>query len=336
MEVIKPATLDILSHAAPSLSTTSDMPVVETKPDAANKGAPPTKETKDKAVSAPEGGAGETKPEDATGKTDELTDETTDAGKPPRGVAKRLAQLEREIGEGKRIAESERQEKLRLLALLEARGKPEDKPTARSDSDAPVRPNKADFTDPDAYDLAVDQYHDSRAEWKVKAEVDARMEAQAKAVETRQIEEGQKAAHDAHTVRAEKAREKYADYTEVAESPSVQVSIPVAHAIIHSEDGPDIAYYLGKNPAEASRIFALNPALQLVEIGRIAVKLQGPATSVQATVTKAPVTQAPKPGKRLDAGSESSTKSLEEMTAEEYAEVYRNRPENRRRPGMRQ
>ena len=41
MELKKPATLDILPAGAPALSSTSDMPVVEIKPDASNEGAPP-------------------------------------------------------------------------------------------------------------------------------------------------------------------------------------------------------------------------------------------------------------------------------------------------------
>jgi hypothetical protein len=62
--------------------------------------------------------------------------------------------------------------------------------------------------------------------------------------------------------------------------PSLPMSrsrFPMAHAILHSEQGPDIAYHLGKNPAEAERISKLAPALQLVELGKIASKLEAPA-----------------------------------------------------------
>jgi hypothetical protein len=34
MEIVKPITLDLLDTKAPALSATSDMPVIETKPDA--------------------------------------------------------------------------------------------------------------------------------------------------------------------------------------------------------------------------------------------------------------------------------------------------------------
>jgi hypothetical protein len=334
MDVTKPATLDLLDTKSPALSSTSDMPVVETKPDATAKVDPPKKEVD--ATAAPDKGKTDTE-ESATSPESASASEPQ---KPARGVQKRLDELTKQREDALRNAESERQEKLRLLALLESKGKPESEPKVQDDTE-PVRPQKAEFADPDAYDEALDEYIDARSAWRADKAINEAREKDRKDAEQRQIEEGQRAASEAYAQRREKAREKYSDYTEVAESPQVNVSIPVAHAILHSEHGPDIAYHLGKNPAEAERISKLPPPLQLVELGLIVARLQGPATSVQvdaATVQASPPvkSQAPKPGKPLASGSDNSTKNIEEMSVEEYAEVYRNRPENKRRPGMRQ
>lgn len=330
MNIEKPATVDILDAPKPSLSSTSDMPVVETQPDSTPKAAPTDKDVK----AAPVEGKTDTE-ESAT--SPESASASEPPAKPARGVQKRLDELTKKIGDAERLADTERQEKLRLLALLEAKGKPE--PEKMHDDSEPVRPQKADFADPDAYDKALDDYIDTRSAWRAEKAITEAREKDRKEVEQRQIAEGQQAARDAYTSRVEKAREKYADYSEVAESPSVNVSMPVAHAILHSEHGPDIAYHLGKNPAEAERISKLPPPLQLVELGLIVASLRGPATSASTGDAPKPLpakSSAPKPGKPLQSGSDNATKDIEEMSVEEYAEAYRNRPENRRRPGMRQ
>lgn len=50
-------------------------------------------------------------------------------------------------------------------------------------------------------------------------------------------------------------------------------------AIALGENGQDVAYWLGKNPAEAARISQLPPMLMVLELGRVSAKATAPAPS---------------------------------------------------------
>jgi hypothetical protein len=135
------------------------------------------------------------------------------------------------------------------------------------------RPKRADFNDPDEYDDAVDAWRDARDDQRVaareaalaKTAIETAAESAKKSAET----ENQKII-DTWQSRRSAAVEKYEDYEEIAESKDTQFTIPMLHAVINSEYGPDIAYWLGKNQKESARIAAMtNPIHQALAIGRI-------------------------------------------------------------------
>lgn len=92
----------------------------------------------------------------------------------------------------------------------------------------------------------------------------------------------QELAREAYQARVEIAAAKYPDFHSVAGNPNLPITPAMAEAIMDSEHGPEVAYHLGKNPAEAARIANLNPVSQARELGRI-----------EALVSQA--RQAPKP-----------------------------------------
>jgi hypothetical protein len=306
--VQKQVVLDILeTPGTPALSSTSDVPVVETKPDAQNEGAPPAVPAKKEEV-APEAEA-EQPGESATPATEEHPGQPAEEGKTPRGVGKALAELrqQRREAEAKTAAAEERLNKaLEALEIYSGRREPED-----TDPE-PVKPARHEYPDPDTWDNAMVEFADKKAAWTARREVEAiRAEDQSKAQEAA-IVASQTAAREAYAARMEKARAKYADFEEVAQSPDVQVSVPMAHAIIHSENGPDIQHYLGSHPEEAARIMKLSAPLQLLELGRLEERIMSPAP-------KQPVSAAPKPIKPIPPSSEPATKSADDMSMDEYA-----------------
>jgi len=327
MEVEKKITLDLLNVSVPAMSSTSDMPVIETKPDATNKGAPPKEpEAKEsETMAAPEA---ETPADDKTKEESATSPEETSASdepvkKPAKGVQKRLDELTREREEARRLAESERQERLRLLALLESKDKPKAQPDGEDPE--PQKPVK-DPANPEAYEAALEKWIEERSSWTARRETKTILEEANRKAAEQQATERAREAQQVYASRVEKAKVKYPDYTEVAESPDVQISIPMAHAITQSEDGADIAYFLGKNPEEAKRISSLAPPLQLVELGKISARLTQP--------TPKPVSAAPAPGKPIKASAE-VTKTPEEETMEEYAARRKKELAADRRPGVR-
>lgn len=326
-------TLDLLSIETPSLSSTNDMPVVETKPDATNEGKPPEQKPapEEAKVAAPDEGK---KPaESAPAETpDEDAAANAEPKKPAKGVQKRIDELVKQREDAERRADAERQEKLRLLALVE-KGK-EDKPAAEEPL---ARPTRTAFASDEAYEAALDEYIEAKSAATAQREIQKTIAEQRQKAEQEAVEKGQREVQAAYKARVEKILEKYPDYHEVAESPDVQVSMPIAHAIVASEHGPDIQYYLGKNPAEAQRISALSPVQQLVELGRLVAKFETPAKAVEPPEKPKPVlSAAPKPIKPLEAGSEAqSRKSPDEESMEEYATRRQKELAAERRPGAR-
>ena len=324
LETEKP--LDLLDDKSPKLSSIDDMPVIETKPDVVVEAAPA-----EEAVIE----------ESATSDQPEVPAATT-APKKAQGVQKRIDELTRQREDERRRADAENAEKLRLLAMLEARDKPAPK---KAEESAPVKPIRTEFPDPDAYDNAMDAYYEQRAEYVAQRKYDQLVAEQHKKESERRVEEQRQEVQKSYNERVTKTREKYADFTEVAESPDVNISIPMAEAIFYSEQGPEIQYYLGKNSAEAKRISAMtmtvyNPEVgqmvvvsdarrQLLELGVIAANLRTP----QPVVTK-PVSSAPAPGKPIRTASEPD-KDLQDLSMDEYAQKVREREAARRKPGAR-
>ena len=139
------------------------------------------------------------------------------------------------------------------------------------------RPRREQFDTPDAYDAAVDQWA-AMVRDQAANEAKAATLAEAKAAQEKALTDAREAAARADqealattwAERRAKALETMPDYEAVAESDNVQISPPMAEAIMRSENGTEIAYHLGQNPAEAARIAALpNVGAQLFEMGRL-------------------------------------------------------------------
>lgn len=307
MDVEKPVTLDLLdTSGVPALSSTNDMPVVETKPDATNEGKPPALDTP---AAAPDEGAQQPE-ESATSATEEAPAEP--AKKESRGVQKALDRLTAEREEQKRRAEAAEERLDRALAALEqTTGKPaaEGKQAADTDNPAPVKPDKQEFTDPDAYEAALEKFYDERAQWTVRKELQAKQAEEAERAQKEAIEQQQKVILEAHTKRVEAAKAKYADFDESLAG--VEVPGLAGIAMQHSEQGVEMMYHYAKHPEEAKALFNLSPPLMIMELGRLAERLAAPQRPT--------ISAAPPPINSRRPSSVPQAKSPEDETMEEYA-----------------
>ncbi len=112
-----------------------------------------------------------------------------------------------------------------------------------------------------------------------------------------------------------KAEAKYPDFKKVAFNPDLAITPAMSQVIRTSESGVDVAYHLGKNPAEAARIAQLPPIAQVRELGRIEERL--------STQTKQPaevkrISAAPAPPRTITGGT-AVEKNPENMSFEEYS-----------------
>jgi hypothetical protein len=108
------------------------------------------------------------------------------------------------------------------------------------------------------------------------------------------------------------------DFKEVAFSPKVRVTDEMAEAIQELDNGPAVAYYLGKNPDEALRISGLSPVSQAVALSKIEAHV-APVTvdDADGVVAQRKITSAPPPIKTLNP-SAPVKKALAELPMDEY------------------
>lgn len=298
---IKPENvIDLLDQQLPALSSTNDMPVIETKPDATPE---PTKEQK--AEAAPE--KAETPTESATVDTEEEPG-AAEGKKPPRGVQKRLDELTKQREEANRRAEA-------LQASLDAALALAKKPEVKEEIPELKQPARADFEDPAEWEAAVIQYASDLATQNARQEIQKSLAER----ERLQNEEAQltkqRQLQEAYKGRIETTKSKYADFEEVAERADVSLPMPVVRAILTQEDGPDIQYYFGKNPDEAKRFLEMQISgepdvmRQLYELGKISASLKTPKPSLS---------NAPPPLTPHKPGATSKAKDPSEESMDEY------------------
>jgi len=182
----------------------------------------------------------EAKPEVKTFTQDEVNDIT----------AKRVARSERKI---KRELDELRAELSRMRPVVEPQ--------------TPAKPTPDKFA-------TTEEYVEALAAFKAEEIVSRKFtDVQRQTQEHARAQQAQAVA-DTFAERQDSAREKYADFDEVAFNPRLPISDAMAETIRESELGCELAYFLGKNPQEADRIAKLSPFLQAKELGRLETKLQ--------------------------------------------------------------
>ena len=211
--------------------------------------------------------------EDSSETEAEETESEESSEEPPRkkGVQKRLDELTRLRYEAKREAERERSEReywQRKAMGMDAESKPEP---------ATAKPAVEQYQ-------SYEEYLEALSDWKVEQRF-AKADAE-KLQETEQVSKAQKVA--GYQSRVQAAQTRYEDYTDIAHGSHWNPTPEMTDAILESEMGPDLAYWLGSNPEEADRISRLSPVGQLREIGRIEERLSRPAPTPPKPTTKAP------------------------------------------------
>lgn len=134
-----------------------------------------------------------------------------------------------------------------------------------------IEPRREAFADDQAY---------SQAQLEHLAE----KKAAEKLAERQRTEEAERR-QEAFIEKAEKAAERYPDFQQVVSNPALPITEAMAEFIAESDQGADVAYFLGKNPMKAAAIAQMSP----VKAARELAKLEGElAARPKATPSKAP------------------------------------------------
>lgn len=216
--------------------------------------------------------------------------------KPKSRYDRRIDQLIREKFDEQRRAD-EAEARLAKLVPREKPSEPADKPKV------------------DSYET-YEEYVDALTDWKIakKDQERSRLEALDRARENR------RSFLSTWRQKVEVASKKYDDFEETLDSDLV-LSREMTEAIMDSDLGCDIAYYLGKHPEEAERIFKLSPYATVREIGKIEHLISSNGTPKQnpSPVSESqPVSKTPKPITPVKAGGSANKLPLSQVQPDEY------------------
>ncbi len=143
----------------------------------------------------------------------------------------------------------------------------------------PVRSNIPQRPTLDQFDTTM-EYEDALFSWyESKKEIETRVSKQ-------QVEQDE--ALQTFNQRAKKFRAEHEDFDEVIESP---VFSPIMRAaLLHSENGPAVAYHLGQNTELAAKIRKLPLEMQPYEIGKLESQLLIAQKTKKVPSAPAPIT----------------------------------------------
>ena len=218
--------------------------------------------------------AGEAKAEDGSSPEPdkEQADKNADEAKRKRKqtAQERINEVTRRAREAERRAEAA---EARVAKLMEGH--------------SPPNPNDEQYlNDPDAYqaDLTAHRMRALRQEDVSEDAQTARQDAAA-------------ARAEAFQARAESFRDEVPDFDQVAFGNHTTITESMAELIAESDMGPQIAYFMGKNPAEARGIASMGKTQQAIAIGRLEGRLESQGKAPRK-VTQAPAPIVPAAGKK--------------------------------------
>ena len=206
-------------------------------------------------------------------------------------LERRFSEITKQREEARKEAQREREQREALEARLQALEK-SSQPTKSEQPEEEPQPHQ--FSDAFEYAKALAEF---TAEQALKNR--DKQEAERKANEERQK------VLDGWAKKVEAAKAELPDFDEMVESSDVVVSNEVRDAIIESDVGPQLLYYLAENPEMAEKLASKSVVSALREIGKLEARFEkesetAPEKSSKPVVKKS---NAPTPIKPLRATS---------------------------------
>ena len=174
----------------------------------------------------------------------------------------------------------------------------------------PIPPVESEFADTDEYRKARISYEDELDNWKGHYRKTQEVQEQ----EKREMEENLAS----FNVKADRMRTKYPDFDTVITEPVFTPSMSAE--IMGSDFGPEIGYFLAKNPGEAFKFSKLSSNKVAKEIGKLEVKFSQASKRVSSA---APPPLAPLKGDDMPVGDTSK------MSDDDYLKWYQQQKLNK-------
>lgn len=214
----------------------------------------------------------------------------TEERKPNPKLEKRFSELTKQREAARQEAQREREQREALEARLQALEQSAQPRASAIDEE----PQPHQFSDAFEYAKALAEYS---AEKAVK-ERDRQEAEKQLAVERQKVVE-------AWAKKVEAAKAEMPDFEEMIESSDVVVSDPIRDAIVESDVGPQILYYLAENPEVADKLAAKSVTAAMRELGKLEARFEKEAETSSEKPSKTVVkkSNAPAPIKPLKATS---------------------------------
>lgn len=214
----------------------------------------------------------------------------TEERKPNPKLERRFSEITKQREQAREEARKEREAREALEARLkELETKVNPVPESKPDEDTEPMPSQFE----DAFDYAK-----ALADWSTKKALRERDKQEAD--RRRAEEEAQK--HKGWADRIAKAKAVLPDFDDMVASSDVVVSNEVREAIIDSDVGPQVLYYLAENPEFADKLAKMSAPSALREIGKLEARLEK-SEPKQEVNTVAAKSNAPAPISPLKATS---------------------------------
>jgi len=209
----------------------------------------------------------------------------------PEPVEKSFSQKELDDILEKRLSKErrKREDLQRRLAVTEELALKSRQPEPQKPADS-GEPKRESFE-------SYEAYLEARADYRADRKVDERLAKEREQANARNAETEQRKVNESFQKRIQEVAKEIEDFEDVLASSEAPMTRAMSEAILHSDEGPKLAYHLAKNPDEAERIAALPAARQAVEIGKLEAKLGAAEKPQTKTPSKAPEPIKPVTGK---------------------------------------
>jgi DNA repair exonuclease SbcCD ATPase subunit len=210
--------------------------------------------------------------------SEEVTDEPKEK-KPNPKLERRFSDLTKQREQARAEAQREREAREALetrLKELEAKANP-------APQDTNQEPQPEQFADMYEYAKALAEYT-----------ADKRLDERDREEKARKAAAEQEGKFRAWADRVNAAKNELPDFEDMVQSSDVRISDPVRDAIIESEHGPKILYYLAENNEYAKKLSEMSVVSAVREIGKIEARFERTKPeSKSVNVSKAPAPISP-------------------------------------------
>lgn len=176
---------------------------------------------------------------------------------------------------------------------------------------------QADDSEPtiDKFDN-FDQYVAAKAEYIAKKQIESTLSEREKRQSAEREATERTKTVDSWNKRIAAATAEMPDFEEVLASSDVPMTPPMQQAIMESDIGPKLAYYLANNPEEAEKIAGMSPIGAIRTLGRIEERLSNSKPAVKSTDAPPPI--------KASGSTATVTKDPHKMSDAEFAAWRKN------------